>query len=163
ESALECPKPGSLADEAQAVPECKPQQRADTGARDTLRHGGEHVLLTNHPAVEQRESRDGHHQNERARSNHPCCVSGVDLRGSSLRKSRQKRPHKAHDAPASGSANYSDCVSHLLPLTCSGYWRARRDSSLEGVDVGLARPDANGLVDWSNEDFAVADLAGLGR
>ena len=63
ERALKRAEPRPLAGETQAVANCKPQEGAQSGANEALRHRGEHVLLAHHSAIEQGKARDGHHQN----------------------------------------------------------------------------------------------------
>ncbi len=66
--------------EGEAVGDHHPQHGHQTRDGEALRmHRGEHVLLAHHAAVEQCETRNGHHQDESRRCEHPRGVTGVEL------------------------------------------------------------------------------------
>src|SRR3954454_8799067 len=53
-----------VAGEREAVAGGDPQQRHERGRGEALRHGGQKILLAHHAGVEQRQPRNGHHQDE---------------------------------------------------------------------------------------------------
>jgi hypothetical protein len=64
--------------ERQTVPDDDPQHSDDARRKKALHENVENVLRADETAVEQRETRKGHHQNERRRSEHPSRVTRVD-------------------------------------------------------------------------------------
>ena len=78
--------PGQAADQAVDVrPEgdaVSPQDPLDTddGHQDEALHdGSQHVVPSDHPAVEQRQAGRGHHEHQRGRGEHPRGVAAVQL------------------------------------------------------------------------------------
>ena len=64
--------------ECEGVGAEEPQHRHDAGDHQRLHQGGEHVLATDHAAVEERQTRQGHEQDQRAGHQHPAVVTGVE-------------------------------------------------------------------------------------
>ena len=77
--------------ERQAVAPEDPLDRDDRHDDEALHQRAERVLLTHHPAVEEREPRGRHQEHQRAGGQHPGRVALVDLRGRSRRDGRRGR------------------------------------------------------------------------
>ena len=65
--------------EGERIADDHPEHRHEAGDGEALHDRGEHVLLAHHAAVEQAEARDGHHQHESGRGEHPGGVAGIRL------------------------------------------------------------------------------------
>ncbi len=78
--AIERTDPGSFADKGEAVAVDHPENRDHGDSRQTLGHGGEHVLLAHHAGVEQRQARHRHHQHQCGGDDHPRRVRCADGR-----------------------------------------------------------------------------------
>jgi hypothetical protein len=65
--------------EREAVTHDRPQDGNQKRRGETLRHRCEHVLLAHHAGVKQCKTRDGHHQHETGRTDHPGGVGAIDL------------------------------------------------------------------------------------
>ena len=65
--------------EGQAVADDRPDDADDRHQDEALHHRGQHVLAAHQAAVEQRQSRPGHHQHQRRAGEHPGGVAGVDV------------------------------------------------------------------------------------
>ena len=63
--------------EHQAVTVDNPQQTDQTGDSKALHHHRQDVLRTDHAAVEQRQTRNGHEQHQHAGNQHPRGVTGI--------------------------------------------------------------------------------------
>ena len=63
--------------ERQAVGEEQPQDADQAGDGEARHHGVADVLLAHHAAVEQGEARNGHHQHDGHRGQHPGGVAGI--------------------------------------------------------------------------------------
>jgi hypothetical protein len=61
--------------EDQAVTEKSPEHCHQRHEREALHHGGKDVLLSNQTCVEERQTRAGHHKNQRRTSQHPGVVA----------------------------------------------------------------------------------------
>ena len=61
----------------QAVTHHAPNNRHQSHHDEALHHGGEHVLLAHQPAVKQRQTRSGHHQDQGGADQHPGVVAGA--------------------------------------------------------------------------------------
>ena len=70
----------------EAVADDHPQDGDQTGHREALHHGRQHVHLADHAAIEQRQPGDGHHQNQCGRGQHPGGVAAVDAVRRSCRR-----------------------------------------------------------------------------
>ena len=129
----------------------------------------ERVLGAHHAAVEQRQPRDRHQDDERAwppssRWCRPCrpWVPPARLR----RPARSPRPPACRrlSMPAAGLS----CAS-AAPAKASEVSRAINANSffiavsLQRRRIGLAGADADDFLEIEHEDLAVADLAGVGR
>ena len=79
EDAAQAADDGAARREGEAVADDQPEHRDQAGDGEALHDRGEHVLLAHHAAVEQRQARNGHHQHERRRGQHPGGVAGVEL------------------------------------------------------------------------------------
>ena len=87
---------GAALGEGEAVADDRPQHRHQAGDREALHHRRQHVHLADHAAIEQRQARDGHHQDQRRRGQHPGGVAGIELgcggrRGIRRGRSRRRR------------------------------------------------------------------------
>ena len=60
-----------------AVGKEREQNGDEAGDSKAGHHRVAHVLLAHHAAIEQSETRNGHHQYERNRRQHPCGIAGV--------------------------------------------------------------------------------------
>jgi hypothetical protein len=100
ERADEC----AVAGEGQAVASHRPQNRPKRYGQQRLSHGGQDVLLADHPTIEQRQTRYAHHQHEAGRGNHPRCVGGVDRWLRSLSKRRHRTAQEGCRRHATRSA-----------------------------------------------------------
>ena len=137
-----------------------------TAQSEALRHGGEHVLLAHHAAIEQRQARDASSSAPagRRRSSRRC------RRHRSWRRGFARAPAKPHSSASAMQrrATLLSCppwmrVVALVMRSSRRHARMRlRTRCSERVGVGLAGADAHGLIDRRDEDLAVADLAGLG-
>ena len=106
--------------------------RAPT-ARKALRHGGEHVLLAHHAGIEQRQARDGHHQHQRGRGDHPGGVAGVDLRARRRAPARQARRVAMQPSAATHAQVRIVVTDSRWPGRASrGVRSFRRDAGLPG-------------------------------
>ena len=68
-----------------------PNDRDEGDDREHLGEYGSHVFLTDHAAVEKREARNRHHQDERRRGQHPGGVAFVGHGGSGIREGQPGR------------------------------------------------------------------------
>ena len=156
EQALERADRRAIAGEGQAVADHHPEDRAERDRGQRLRHGGEHVLLAHHAGVEQRQARDAHHQHEAGRRDHPGGVGGVDLgRLCGGLRERRRRASAISIATQLSAPLRATPISVIVSPRISSLF-------LERVVVGFAGADAHGAIEVVDEDFAVADLAGLG-
>ena len=124
------PMYGAAGGEGEAVADDHPQHGDEAGDREALHDRGEHVLLAHHAAVEQREARDRHQQDERRRCQHPGRVAAVDSwepappgpgfapspTKSTTRRGRQRRPN-------AGQLDRRNAF--FLSLTNPGRWPRR--------------------------------------
>jgi hypothetical protein len=62
---------------SEAVADHHPQHRDETGHGEALHYRRQDVHLADHAAVKQGQTRDGHHQDERNRGQHPRRVAGI--------------------------------------------------------------------------------------
>ena len=141
-SAIERADHRTVAGEAQAVADAPTAASTRNGRRKRLRHGGEHVLLAHHAAIEQRQARDGHHQHQAGRRDHPGGIGAVDLgrRGGCLRERRRCRQrHQHRNAVAARIGARRDSCSWCPPgiLTFESLTARRRRSRR----CGCARRD----------------------
>jgi len=60
----------------QAVPDQSPQDRDQSHHGEALHHDRQRILAAHETAVEERQSRSGHHQHQRRADEHPGIVSG---------------------------------------------------------------------------------------
>ena len=100
---------GTIAGEGERVADDRPQDRNEEGRGETLRHGGEHVLLAHHAGIEQRKARDRHHQHQAGRADHPGGVGGVDL----VEALRESRRRGGDDDRGQSEAQERLCHNHL--------------------------------------------------
>jgi hypothetical protein len=63
--------------EDQAVTEKGPEHCHERHEREALHHGGKNVLLSNQTSVKERQTRAGHHKNQRRADEHPGVVAGA--------------------------------------------------------------------------------------
>jgi hypothetical protein len=63
--------------ESEAIAPHHPHQHGQRSGRADLRHGGQHVLGTGQAAVEQRQARQDHEQDEDGGRHHPGVVAGI--------------------------------------------------------------------------------------
>jgi hypothetical protein len=78
-NSVERPDGRAVAGEREAVTHDRPQDGNQKRRGETLRHRCEHVLLAHHAGVKQCKTRDGHHQHETGRTDHPGGVGAIDL------------------------------------------------------------------------------------
>ncbi len=81
ESMLKIPDKRTASAEGQAIADQRPQHADQRHQCEALHHDGQHVFLAYQAAVEQSQSRPGHHQHQRGADQHPRVVCGR-LRGS---------------------------------------------------------------------------------
>ena len=104
--------------EGDAVPDNDPKYRDQTGDREALHHGGQQVHLADHAAVEQGQTRNGHHQDQGGRGQHPGGIARVDFRdfGLGQRAGRQgDRPQyrrKQRNSEGKQTAHYGQILSN---------------------------------------------------
>ena len=105
----------AVAGEGQRVSGHEPQQRYEHHARETLRHGGEQVLLADQARVKQRETRYRHHQHERGRCDHPRGVGCVDR--ACLSERRRCRAGRASGCKKSPKAFHQSPLEFIVAPT----------------------------------------------
>ena len=133
----------AIAREGEAVADRDPQQRARARCGEALRHGGEHVLLAHHAAVEQRQARDRHHQHQpgRRRSSRRCRAASILRRGVLRRAPATRRGQSSSQRQCRTHAARCSVRLHRCPPL------SMRLNAYRGVDVGLAGADAHGVLD----------------
>ena len=60
--------------ERQAIADDRPHDRDNSHKGKALHHGGQNVFLAHQAAIEKRQPRPGHQQDERRAHEHPCIV-----------------------------------------------------------------------------------------
>jgi len=102
-----------VAGEREAVAGGDPQQRHERGRGEALRHGGQKILLAHHAGVEQRQPRNGHHQDESRGGDHPGGVGRVDLSQGVLR--RRRRGEQDHQSAGARQRPAREAQPHEEP------------------------------------------------
>jgi len=98
----------TVAGECETVADERPQHGHKKGCGQTLRHGGEDVLLAHHAGIEQGEARDGHHQHQAGGADDPCGIGRIYL--GALRQGRRRDDHCSCDE---SEAQRRPC--HVIP------------------------------------------------
>ncbi len=86
---LESSDDGPVPAKAQAVAHQRPHHRDQRHQRKALHHDRQSVFPPHQPAIEQRQSRPGHHQHQRRAYQHPRVISGRLRFGHALVQLRQ--------------------------------------------------------------------------
>ena len=121
-----------------------------------LHHRRQHVHLADHAAIEQGQARDGHHQHQRGRGQHPGGVAAIERRRRGGVGRRLLRERNCRTRVIGGGRRSSEGHASKNLSESSGV-------SLQCFFVSVAGADAHGLHHVEHEDLAVTDASGGGR
>ena len=169
EPAIQSAEPGSIANKDQRIAECDPENRYQRDRSKALHHGPEHVLLSHHAGIEQREPRNRHHQDQCRRNHHPRGVGAADVgrcgesrcckRTAERKTSWRSQLHCATQTCPHLIFPHPDRIFFANPgRHCPGAIDVL--SELECVAVGFAGANSQGVIDRRHENLAVANLSG---